>query len=815
MWANYLLAFYRTLTRRRLYAALNLASLAAGLAVFLIVTRWVGFETSFERWIPNAQTIWAVETIFSASKNRPIASPGLLLDQLKADYPRLVGTRVLEGRVAIRGAHDPVEEPIQFVDRDFFRVIDLPWIGGDKTTALARPSNLLLSQTMARRYFGDASPLGRVLTVTFTGNARQPRVLDYRVVGVFKDLPQNTDLKFAFIAPMPAPVLDYDEDWDSWGWMSVRSYIRLTRADAAALNADLDNFLRRHAPSEMLKEIQFRVVPLLDAHLFDARDAAVVAAFRLIGFLALLIAAANYVNLATAGASLRAREVGMRKVVGATRPALIGQFLLETALTVALAAVAGLALAELALPFVNAISGVPLALDSFGPGGGLAGALMTLVPTAAAVVLAAGAYPALVLSSYRPASVLAASSSRGGGRMGTRLREGLVFLQFALAGALTVCTIVVLAQTDFVKRAPLGFRKDGLILVPSLDDPRLSDGQRAALVGGFRSLPGVAAATQSNSGPGLGGLDMEAIGVPGRREPPAHISVTTIGPDYFKVYDARLLAGRLPDGAHGLDDADRRAGSAAVAPISRNVVLDSRAARDLGFAGPGQAVGQIIEQQNPLGAPLRYVVIGVVSPLRFSSPREISRPTVYLFTSGAVATPTAGVRFTDTAPTAAIGRLRTVWRRIAPDVPFRALTARASLDALYQSDERRAKLFTAAAALSVLIACLGLFGLSLFSAARRAREIGIRKTLGASTGDVLGLLIAQILRPVAAANLVAWPLAWFAMRSWLSGFDQRIALSPLYFLAAAALTALVALLTVASQVLKVARAEPARALSHE
>jgi putative ABC transport system permease protein len=808
MWGNYLLAFYRTFTRRRLYAALNIASLAAGLAVFLIVTRWVGFETSFERWIPNARNIYAVQTIFAQNMGvQPIASPGLLLDQLKADYPRLVATRVLEGSVAVHGAHDLVDEPIQFVDRDFFKVIDLPWIAGDKATALAQPSDLLLSETMARRYFGDASPIGRVLTVTFTGNARQPRVLDYRIAGVFKDLPQNTDLRFGFVAPMPASVIDYDEDWNRWGMMSVETYVRLPGPDAAAaMNASLDAFLRRRAPADVSTDKRFRLVPLLKAHLFAPSDAAVVAAFGLVGFLALLIAGANYVNLATAGAALRAREVGMRKVLGATRPELVGQFLLETTAAVALSALASLALAELALPFVNAISGVSLALDSVGAG-------VTLVCAAAVVILAAGFYPALVLSGYRPAAVLASSAFRGGGRMGTRLREGLVFLQFGLAGALAVCTMVVLAQTDFVKRAPLGFRKDGLVLVPSLSDARLSDSQRAALVGSFRGLPGVAAATASDSGPGQGGTILEAFVAPGRRDRPVAIKMTTIGPDYFKVYDAKLLAGRLPDAAHGADDENRGAGSAATLPI--NVVIDSLAVRGLGFASPGQAVGQIIEETNPQGAPLRYAVIGVVSGLRFDSPRDVSRPTLYLFTSGPAPIPIAGVRFADTPPTTAIERLRRVWSSIAPDVPFRALTARASLDLFYQPDERRAKLFTAAAALSVLIACLGLFGLSLFSAARRTREIGIRKTLGASTRDVMGLLLGQILRPVVAANLLAWPLAWFAMKSWLSGFDQRIALTPLYFLAAAALTAFVAIVTVAGQVLKVARAEPARAITHE
>jgi putative ABC transport system permease protein len=810
MWANYLLTLYRIVTRRRLHAALNIASLAAGLAVFLIVSRWVGFETSFERWLPDAQNIYAVQTIFPENI-QPIASPGLLLDRLKADYPRLTATRILEGAVAVHGAQEPVDTPIEFVDRDFFKVFDLPWIRGDKATALASPSNLLLSETMARRYFGEASPLGRVLTVTIMGNARQPRVLDYRIVGVFKDLPKNTDLRFDFIAPMPTPVIDYDEDWNKWGNMSVATFLRFSSPEAAAaLNASLDDFLRRRAPADVSKDLRYRLVPLLKTHLFDPSDAAAVAAFSLVGLLALLIAGANYVNLATAGASLRAREVGMRKVLGATRPALISQFLLEAALAAALAALASLALAELALPFVNTITGVSLTLDSVG-------AVVTLVVAAATVALAAGVYPALVLSSWRPAAVLASSAFRGGGRMGSRLREGLIFVQFALAGALAVCTMVVLAQTDFVKHAPLGFRREGLVLVPSLSDVRLSDSQRAALISGFRGVPGVAAAAASDSGPGQGGTIVEAFLAPGRRDRPVSLKMTTIGPDYFKVYDARLLAGRLPDAAHGGDDTARGAGAgvgaAAIAPI--NVVIDSLAAENLGFASPAPAVGQIIEEPDPPGPPLRYVVIGVVSRLRFDSPREASRPILYLFTSGPVANPVAGIRLADTPPTTAIERLRAVWREIAPNVPFHALTARASLDAFYQSDERRAELFTAAAVLSVLIACLGLFGLSLFSAARRTREIGIRKTLGASTRDVMGLLLAQILRPVAAANLLAWPLAWFAMRSWLSGFDQRIALSPLYFLAAAALTALVAILTVAGQALRVARTEPARALVHE
>jgi putative ABC transport system permease protein len=819
MFGHALLTLYRSLTRHRLYAALNILGLAVGIAVFLTLSLYVAFETSFERWIPDASEIYIVRQTWTFPGHGAQSSDntmGGLLDELKADFPQLVGTQFWQQGGTVRQDTHATSEKVDVVSPDFLRVLDLPLVAGDKRTALRRPDDLLLTETRAKTYFGTLDPMGRKLTLSLQG-----KLQDYRVAGVLKDPPRSTDLNVDIVVPITPQMIDKSNEpfWFHWGSSELTTYLRFkTPVETEALNQQLDGFTDRRAQHDMEttdahKFIKLRTIPLLSDHLLDPNDRSVVALLGIVGGLTLLLACMNYVNLATARSALRAREVALRKVMGAGGWALIVQFMAEAMMTAAISALIGLALVELTLPLVNTAGGLALKIDYLGSDS----VLPFLVAVVVLVGLGAGVYPAIVLSRFRPAAVLASTRTPGGGRAGSRVREGLVVAQFAVAIAFIIATGVILSQSRYMKTADIGFHRSGLIVVKSFDDSDITDAQRSTLLNLWRTLPGVSGVTSSDIAPGVDDStnagNTKRAGMSG--DGPV-INYVNSSPDFFATYGVRLLAGRTLDRNHGFDDAPPKAPpnldpKTLPPPLSRNVVLNANAAKTLGFSSPQAALGQplISGKARPL------TVVGVVDNIRFRTPHKPVDSTMYLMSTQDIRNAVAGVRYSGADSKATMARLEAAWRQVAPAVPFHANTAEENLDTYYRPDDQRARLFTIGAFLAVAIGCLGLYGLASFSTARRVKEIGIRKTLGASTADILRLLIGQFLRPVLIANLIAWPLAYLAMQNWLSGFDQRIGLNPLYFIAATFLTLLIAVGTVTGQALAVARSEPAKALRHD
>lgn len=814
MWSSYLLTLYRSLTRHRLYAALNIGGLALGVAVFLVLLLTVRFEMSYDRWIPDAANIHRLNVTWTIPGRDPTRHPdtqGIALPALQAAYPQITAaTRVKADGVVVRQGDQTTRETLMSVDPGFFDVFDLPLVAGDAATALNDPSSLILSESTARKYFGDQPALGRTLSLTFNA----PR--EYRVTGVLKDLPANSTLDIEMIALIDLTAYSADQAellFERWGSSTLSTYFRFASAeDAQAVNRDLGPFVTRlgtvsDLQGQPLADVMgYDLTAMPDLRFADARmrsggagiDPMVVATLAIVGVATLLIAAVNYINLSTARAGLRTREVALRKVLGGTRRSLMLQFLAESMALAGLASLIGLALAELALPAVNAMAGTDLDIPYFGADG----ALLMLAVVTLVVGLGAGLYPAFVLSRPDAAAALAASKTSGGGRAGQRVREVLVVIQFAIGIAFAASTAVMWSQAQFLRNADLGFDRDGLIVVDSLSDSTVSE-RRDTLVEAFRRQPGVVAIALSDRAPNSDNVTNVNVSLPGHRGAESAITVERVGVDYFGTLDIDLVAGRLFDPANGLDDV-------AQGSEGRNVMLSVAGAALLDFDTPTDAVGKTIRVAGG-----DVTVIGVAEDVRYRSPRETVPPLLYFYDSGAFDNPIAMVRYSGIEAADVGAGLRTAWRTIAPDVPFEYQTANDTLAEFYQPDERRGRLFGTGALLAVAIGCLGLYGLAAFTAARRTREIGIRKALGASTGDVLRLLALQFLRPVILANLIAWPLAWWLMRGWLAGFDQRIALSPLYFLAASLLALLVAALTIAFQAVRAARRAPADALRYE
>lgn len=803
-----LTTLHRALTRHKGYAALNIGGLAVGIAVCLVLSLYVRFELGFERWLPHHRELYLVQSElhlpgspFNGAYPQTMAG---MLEQMRADFPGLVGTRIRGGKdggSVLRGG-EALRMDVAQVDPSFFAVFALPMVRGDGAAALADPAAALVSRSAARTLFGAADPIGRTLTIAVD----DPR--PYRVAGVFEDLPADTDLTATILIPIPRTPPPAEWAWYRWGTAAVTTVLRFpTPAAAARFAAQMPAFIRRHAGQDLGpapdKVIALPLLPITRVHLqpFGGENSGrplMIAALGIVGVLTLLIAAVNYVNLATARAGLRAREVAIRKVLGADRAMLIRQFLGEAILTVAIAALAGLILAELGLPLVNAAAGLSLTLPY-----GLVVPMLVAVTLVIGVM--AGAYPALLLSRYSAAAVLASARAPGGGRTGTRAREALVVVQFALAVAFIIGTIVLAAQAFHVRRSDLGFRRDGLIIVPSLADRRIFPPQARPILAAFRRIPGVIAAGAGSVGPGGDGVgNIDLIERPGQPGPGLTIMAVTVGSDFFAAYGPRLLAGRLFDDRHGADDASDWTRW----KQGRNIVVNRIAVQALGFRSPAEAIGKTV------GGAMPRTIVGVIDQLRFTSPRTPHRAIYYQYNRDMPPGPVAAIRFTGD-PRVMLGWVREAWRRLAPAVPLIAETADRRLASFYADDDRATRLFGIGAGLAVMIGCVGLWGLAAFNSQRRVKEIGIRKTLGASSADIVRLLIGQFLRPVLVANLIAWPLAWAAMRMWLAGFGDRIALSPFYFLAASLLALVIALLTVLTQALRASRSGPAWALRHD
>lgn len=800
-----ILALYRSLTRHKLYAILNIGGLAVGIGVFLILSLYYRFETSYETWLPRfnqvylLQTQWkGVDSPFSGTYKKTM---GGLLDELKADFPGLVGTRINGGKDGASVIRNGVAElaDVARVDKDFFKVFDLTMVRGDKATALSDPSSIVISRSAAQRYFGNADAVGKTMTIAFDKPA------PYRITGVFEDLPKNTELRFEILARQP--INDPDSYWHRWGSTSLYTFLRFaTPADARAFEEKLPTFADRRGFRDLgahaSRLIGLPLLPIADSHLQpEGQESAsrklTVTTLGLVGGLTLLIAAVNYVNLATARAGARAREVAVRKVLGASRTALIRQFLGEAVLTVSCSAFVGLILAEASLPLINASGGLTLAIP-YGlvvPG---------LVMLALIIGVLVGLYPALVLSNYPAASVLASAQAPGGGRAGTRIREVLVTAQFALAIALITGTLVLVAQTRHVRNVDLGFHREGLLVVSSLADDGLVEPQRKRLVSALQALPGVASATTADSAVGgSGNNDSDNLVIPGQPGQGPSLRRISVGPNFFRTYGPKLIAGRFFDDAHHLDDA-----TSLKPEDPRNIVINRRAVSQLGFSDPHQVIGKTFGGSSP------RTVIGVIDQLRFYSPRLPDNPTYYMYYREIAPDPVLTLRFSGD-PRQFKESARNAWRGIAPQVPFIADTGDNQLAQLYEDDDRATRIFGTGAFLAVLIGGVGLWGLASFNTARRVKEIGIRKTLGASSVDIVKLLVLQFLRPVLLANLFAWPVAFWTIRIWLAGFDDHIALSPGFFVAASLLAITIAVTTVFGQSLSASRAGPAQAMRHD
>jgi putative ABC transport system permease protein len=794
MLENYLKVAARHLLRHKSYALINVAGLAIGLACCLFILGYVQHELRYDRFHDNAHRIARLTRPGSALSAGPMA-PALV-----RELPAVEAAFRITGSLNVPVTRDDGAQFVDAVyaaDSSIFDVFSLPLVRGDAATALRRPDALVISQAAARKYFGDGDPLGQTLTIQDDG----PET--FTVTGVMADLPDAAHFRIDLLCSFER-VARASTRMENWRTNWLFTYLLLAEGvTAAQLQAQLPAFFERHT-GEAWEHV--RVQPLLDVHLHSAHlqydiapqgNIVYVYLFASVAVLVLLIACINFTNLATARALDRAREVGMRKTLGAHRGQLVGQFLGESMLLTLLALVLAGGLVSLLRPALQAATG-----HAFDFGAASAAAGPIVLGLVLLTGLLAGSYPAFVLAAFRPVETLkgrAASARRGHG-----LRRGLVVFQFTVSIFLIAATLAIYRQLDFLQNARLGFDKEQVLVLDFGDT--LSD--RFELV--KREVgrhPNVRAVAAANNVPGKGVSDFIYRPEGWAEEDLPGWDTYFVDPDYAGVLDLEIVRGRRFSTEIASDTAGFLLNETAAAEIAAamGAAWADPVGKQLDFYFPGPTGWEVL-RSGP--------ILGVVKDFHYRSLHSEIGPLVLQFFRPAldyllVKVDTEG----DLAGTLAF--LEAQWEVLGPDAPFSYFFLDEAYDQLYRNEARIGQLFGLFSALAVLIACLGLFGLAAFTAERRTKEIGIRKVLGASVRDIVVMLSRGFAGLVVVAFVVAAPLAYLAVRWWLDAFAYRVAVPWGLFAVAGLGALLVALATVSYQAARAALADPVDALRYE
>jgi putative ABC transport system permease protein len=788
---HWLVAWARNLAANRLLSAISIVGLVIGIAGAILMALVARVPLTYNHIVPGYGRTYIAVSIVRSPEMAPDykeASPSAAAALIEANVPEVeAAARLMEAEVDLRRDGAAQREKIYWADPDYFDLVRLPVLSGDLPSALRSGNGLVMTEAMARKHFGRADAVGDIIDV-----AGQPMVLR----AVIADLPAgSTDLAagiFASGLATPSGLSLMQADKPGTFSISVRTYLRL-RAGASARKAEdsIQSAIAGLVPPPVrnayrLEPVRIDRLALHDGFHPGARERLVIGS--LVAALVLLIATANFVNLSVALAGRRRREIGVRKANGAGRGHIAGQFLAEAVLTVLVATFLALAAAEWLLPAVNGFLETQARLDYAAD----PTLLLWLLSGAVLLGLAAGAYPAFLLSSLPPVATLRDSGGAAAG--GGLVRSALVTAQFAILIGLIIATSVVHQQRVFAMREALRMDIDQVLTVTA-KCPR-------AFVAEVAKLPGVRAVSCSSeallSGDTFAFIDWKGGQV--------SVGIVSALPSIFALYGVRPLAGTLATIPPGGEE------------TGSGLVINEAAVRAFGFASPSAAIGQALPAtpSSPGEKPGQVVVVAVVPDFAFHSVETAIEPTLYLsgpvagWNGGLVSIKLAGRDVPET-----LSRIDKLWRSTGNEGPIQRAFVSEHIEQLYRSLERNAQLFAVFSALAIFLACLGLVGLSLSAAQRRTKEIGIRKALGASTRQILALLLWQLSRPVLLANLIAWPVAWWLMRRWLNGFAERIPLQPWLFPAAGLIALALALLSVGMLAYLVARQKPVHALRYE
>ena len=789
MLKNYLIIALRNLRRHRAFSFINIAGLAVGMACALLILLYVQDELSYDQYHVNKDRMYRLVTGSGSDTYEAIAKVSgawgaALLEDLP-DVEQVVRFRFMGPALVSRGDTRFYEIGAFYVDPSVFEVFSFSLVAGDPQTALSQPNSIVLTRSIAKRYFGEEDPLGQ--TLTFDSQRA------WTVTGVMEDVPATSHFTFPFLVSNLS-----EPDSLRYDWVRNQHYTYLLldeNASPEAVEAKIPAVLTKYIGDEAAAGFTPFLQPITRIHLHSNLfremaangNVAYVYIFSLVAFFIVLIACINFMNLTTARSVRRAKEVGVRKASGARRGVLIQQFLGESLLLSGLAMIVALVLVSLLLPAFNELTGKALSFGLLQN----ASLLLGLLGITLFVGVVAGSYPAFVLSSFRPAAVLK-GERQGAGRAG--LRKGLVVFQFAISAFLIIAAGVVQNQLTFIQSKDLGFNREQIVTIPIRENPMQE--QYETFKEALLQQPGVVSVSASGNLPGGGdwGIPLQPEGLTQEETPDMRILV--VDQDFLDTYEMQIVAGRDFSGIQAT-------------PTHSAFLLNEEAARQLRWTDPlGKQIGSA-----PIGLEPSPVV-GVVKDFHFRSLHEAIMPLVFFIPQPNWFT-VFSVRIRPDNIDETLAAMEATWTRFEPNHPFTYTFLDEQFAALYQSERQVATLLSYATGLAVLIACLGLFGLAAFTAEQRTKEIGVRKVLGASVPSLVVLLSKDFLKLVALALVLAAPIAYFAMHRWLDDFAYRVEISWWIFLTAGLAALLIALLTVSYQAIKAALADPVKSLRYE
>ena len=812
MLSNYLKIAWRNIVGNPMFSAINIIGLSIGLACCIMITLFVRYEISYDKHWENADRTYRVTRDFFGNNLRLAAVAPPIAPLMKQDFAEVEDiTRIMApgGITLSRGDIRMRENNLVIADSNVFEFFNLEFVSGDAQSALARPTDIVMTERAVERYFGDEDPIGQTLNLMDQA--------DVTVTAVIRDLPDNTHMAFEILGSIAAiPLMMGPDELESWGSNNYYTYVRLPQGfNPADLEAKFNDFLVRHWNENAESSSALGLQYLPDIHLTSDRDGewrtngsiTAVYTFSAVALFVLLIACVNFMNLTTARSTQRAREVGMRKVVGARRGQLIIQFMGESIMLTAIAMLLAVAIVEIIMPVFAAYLEKPLTFSLANPG-----SLATLIAGIAFVGLLAGSYPALYLSKFKPVEVLKGTASGSGSAL---LRKSLVVFQFATSIALLIATGVVMAQMNYARNVDLGFDKSRNLVseLPYFTDLwEVYEPMKAEL----EAHPDILSAVYSSRVPSMqnnDGSGYVAEGVQISMDTVQGISDIKVDYQWFDHYDVEFLAGR----SFRQNEMRIEVPSEENPVVKAAAVLNESAARRFGWS-PEEAIGKIVRQlaSRDFDRFIDREVVGVIPDIHFSSLHNEMKSTVYAEPNPNYSR-RISVKLAAGDHSAAIEHFEDVWKKVVPGEPVFWEFLDDRFDALYRSEQRQAQMFGVFAAFAIFVATLGLFGLASFTTERRTKEIGIRKVMGASVKDIVWLLTSDFTKLVLLANVIAWPVAYYFMNQWLTRFVYRAPFSDWAWLfVAAALAALAAAwLTISLQASRAATARPVLALRYE
>ena len=799
MFKNYFKVAMRNLWKNKGYSAINILGLAIGLATCLLILIYVMDELSYDKFYKKSDRIYRVDADINFGGTHWIlaVAPDPLAATLKNDFPQVEEAARFRdyGGIRIRKGNENLQEnKVIFADSTLFNVFSLPFIAGDPKAALTDPVSIVITEKMAKKYFNTIDAVGKTLVVNDTSNRK--------VTAVIKNIPSQSHFNFDFFLPLRS------EESRSGNWLSnnFNTYVVLKEgADPKKLESQFDAVINKylapqalqvfHATMEEFKKtgghVYYSLMPLTQIHLHSSKTGELgangniqyVFIFSAIAAFILLIACVNFMNLSTARSSNRAKEVGVRKVLGSSKQNLISQFLTESVSISFIALVIAIGIAELLLPYFNQVSGKQIDIGLFSRPWLLPALLLLML----VVGVLAGSYPSFYLSSFQPVTVL--KGKIAGGFKRSWLRSSLVVFQFAISIILIVGTVVIYNQLNFIRNRKLGFDREHILVIQNC----YPLGKQAKT---FRNellnIRGVEAATMSGFLPTSDYRSDSPLFPDATLDQKSAVAMQTwyVDEDYIPTLKMQILKGRNF--------------SAQMPTDSSAIILNEAAAKLLPFDDPLNKTLYYLTNINSRETKA-YHVIGILKNFNFNSLREQVSPMglFYAEERGKIA-----VRFTSADKSFLVSAVENKWKSIAPNQPFSYSFMDEDFNNIYRAEQRIGRIAISFSVLAILIACLGLFGLVTYAAEQRTKEIGIRKVLGASVNNIVNMLSKDFLKLVFIAMLIAFPLGWYFMNKWLQDFAYRISIDWKIFLTAGLVAILIAILTVSAQALKAAVASP-------